>query len=173
MNYVVDDIGIVVTQMKGDVPEYLFGHRLEINNRLLRLQQDPAKKEQRYPLIALFLDIEEPVVEGVIRYKLNLVIVAKSDPNDNAEQRYQDSKPFKSVLYPLYYAFFKSLSDSGLFMWPEVAEQPKHTKVDRPFWGKVIQDELGVNKIEANIFNDYLDAIQIKGLEINQKLKYC
>jgi len=187
VNYIVDDIGVVVENLssgrywakefdqffRGNPCQYLYGHRLQINNQLLRQQQNPAKKEQRYPLIALFLDIEEPVINGVINYKLNLVIGAKTDPNYSTEARYQDNKPFKSVLYPLYYAFMQSLSDSGLFMWPGVADMPKHSKIDRPFWGVSIADELGVKKNEANIFNDFLDAIQIKNLEINQKLKTC
>lgn len=187
MNYIVDDIGTVVENMgngrywaaefdqffRGNPCQYLFGHRLDINNQLLRQQGNKDKKEQRYPLIALFLDIEEPVIKGVINYKLNLVIVAKTSPNDSAVQRYQDTKTFKTVLYPLYNAFMGSLSDSGLFMWPEVADRPKHSKIDRPFWGKAVTDELGVKQTDANIFNDFLDAIQIKNLEINQKLKYC
>jgi hypothetical protein len=173
VNYVVDDIGTVVAQMKGAVPEYLFGHRLEINNRLLKQSQDPAKKEQRYPLIALFLDIEQSVTGNIINYKLNIMIVTKTNPNDTTEARYDDMKPFKMVLYPLYYSFIQSLSDSGLFMWPTVADMPKHSKIDRPFWGKAVTDELGIKKTEANVFNDYLDAIQIKNLEINQKLKTC
>jgi len=177
VNYVVDDIGTVVSQMVVraplDVPAYLYGHQLDINNQLLRLQQDPLKKEQRYPLVALFLDIEEPVINGVINYKLNLVIVAKTNPNDSAVMRFEDTKVFKTILNPLYEAFFKSLGDSGLFMWPGVMERPKHSKFFRPFWGKPITEQLETKKNEANIFNDYLDAIQIKGLEINQKLKYC
>lgn len=187
MNYIVDDIETVVDQMstgrywakefdkffRGNPCQYLFGHRLEITNRLLKQQQNKDLKEQRYPLIALFLDVEEPVIGNVISYKLNLVIVAKTNPNDTTEARYEDNKPFKSVLYPLYYAFMKSLSDSGLFMYPQVADIPKHSKIDRPFWGKAVTEELGIKQTEANIFNDYLDAIQIKNLEVNQKLKTC
>lgn len=187
MNYIVDDIGTVVDQMnngrywakefdqffRGNPINYLFGHRLEVNNRLLKQQQNKDLKEQRYPLIALFLDIEEPIVGDVINYKLNLVIGAKTNPADTTEARYQDSKPFKTVLYPMYNAFMKSLSDSGLFFWPTVADNPKHTKIDRPYWGLAIADDMGVKKTEANIFNDFLDAIQIKGLEINQKIKTC
>ena len=187
MNVIVDDIGTVVTNInngrywarefdeffKGNPCQYLYGHKVEITNRLLKQQQNKDLKEQRYPLVALFLDIEEPIIGDVINYKLNLVIVAKTNPNDTTEARYQDSKPFKTVLYPLYNAFFKSLSDSGLFFSPTVADKPKHTKIDRPFWGKAVTDELGIKQTEANIFNDYLDAIQIKNLEVNQKIKTC
>jgi len=187
MNYIVEDIGIVVDQMntgrywskefdnffRGQSVNYLFGHEQEITNRLTRQQQNADLAEVRYPLIALFMDIEEPVINGVIQYKLNLVIVAKTKSTDNAEQRYEDDKPFKVVLYPLYKAFMQSLSDSGLFMWPSVADLPEHSKFDRPYYGKSKPNANGDQANTANILNDVLDAIQIKNLKINQKLKNC
>lgn len=187
MNFIVDDIEKVVNglvpgkywsaetkQFFIDHPcQYLYGHKVEVTNRLLKKQQNNQLKDQLYPLIVLFLDIEEPIIGDVINYKLNLVIVAKTNPNDNTAVRYQDTKPFKLILYPLFEAFMKSLSDSGLFFWPTVTDKPKHTKIDRPFWGKAMTDELGIKQTEANIFNDYLDAIQIKNLEVNQKIKTC
>jgi len=187
--YIVDDIGAVVQRMRGlnqssygtDMatylsnnkvsasnqllaPFYMYGHRLEISNRLTAAVNDSVRKYQKYPLIALKLDIPEPYVDGIAELNLNIALLAYTDKKWSAEQRMVNV--FKPVLYPMYYRFLDELCKSGRFFWE--GKVPAHTKIDRPYWG--------IESAEANtkyIFDDPLDAIEIVDLKIKKNFKYC
>jgi hypothetical protein len=146
------------------MPFYMFGHRIEIAKRLLDKDKDKVFKNQKYPLIALRMDIQESVSKGVWSYTLNLLIANYTDKKWNAEERMENI--FKPVLYPIYERFMRELQFSGLFFWPGNQDFPEHTKVDRPFWGTDNQE--GNVK---NIFNDPIDAIEIIGLKLNSRSK--
>jgi hypothetical protein len=176
----VDDIGKVVNAMKSDLqlqsifgeslaglaPFYLFGHRLDIANRLLIKENDAVYKYQKYPLIALIMDFPELVADGMAKYTLHVVILDSTDPNYTIEDRY--SKVFKPVLYPLYYKFLEYLRKVGKFTWQGDQGYPPHTKIDRPFWGTVYDQGNA-----AYIFNDRLDAIELSDLKISKTIKLC
>lgn len=174
MNYVVDDIGTVVGRMRDSTlavddldygkPFYMFGHRQEINRRLLTKNNNPNLKNKKYPLIILRLDLDEELEGGMFHYNLNIAIVTLTNKNLNAEERY--TEVFKPILYPLYESFLKEIKASGLFVWPGNQLIPPHVKIDRPYWG--------IEDLEANtknIFSDPLDAIEIVNLKLNQYKK--
>lgn len=186
MNYIVDDIGAVVTRMQADavliktltanlpnlnvngyqagMPYYMFGHRLEIANILLKKSSDPVYQYQKYPLVALRLDAPEVHDLGVVRFKLNVGIFMFTDRNYEAADRY--TNVFKPILYPIYESFLRQIKNAGLFMWTKDLSEPKHVKVDRPYWGTA-----GAEGNQKNIFNDPLDAIELIDLELTQNLK--
>jgi len=167
--FIVDDIGRVVELMRvvpSETPYYMYGHRLEISNRLLQKDKDKDEKFKKYPLVALRLDISELVEADMTHYKLNIAILAFTKMNYNTEQRYEFI--FKPTLQPLYEKFLQSLIGSKLFMWNSGFRYPRHTKIDRPFYG--------ISELERNtkhIFNDPLDAIEILDLELTRKTKNC
>lgn len=175
MRYVVDDIGTVVERMKSDpvlnrlkiCPRtYLYGHRLEVNNELKLMSGDiKSKKNDKYPLVFLRLDIAETVRDDVRQLRLNLGIMEFTNEGYNAAQRYQ--KVFKPILYPLYDSFMRQLFQIGLFFWP-LGKYPPHIKYDRPFWGLETQEGNA-----TRIFDDPLDCIEIVDLSINQKINLC
>jgi hypothetical protein len=164
VKYIVDEIGSVVDSMRGDgeTPYYIYGNRLEISNRLLEKDKDKVFKHQKYPLIALRMDIPETMANGVYSYSLNIAILDFTDQNYTASERYE--KVFKPVLYPLYESFIVHLKRAG-FMWPGNQKFPPHTKIDRPFWGLSSSE-----KNVKNLFNDPLDAIELIDLKIS---KHC
>lgn len=189
MNFITDDIGAVVAAMrpidlsygqpmldylaarttteenKALMPFYMYGHRLEIANRLLEKTDDPVYKYQKYPLIALRMDIPEWYEpDRILHYKLNLVIVAFTDQKWNAEQRM--ANVIKPVLAPLYERFIRELGNVGLFSWEGDSRRPPHTMIIRPFWGTS-----GPEGNAKYIFNDPLDAIEIIDLEIYRSKK--
>jgi hypothetical protein len=141
------------------MPFYMYGHRMEINKRLLDKDKDKVYKYQKYPLIALRLDIPETVDKGIWSYSLNVLIMNFTDKKWNAEERYEHI--FKPVLYPLYQRFLQEIADCGLFQWEGNLLTPDHTKIDRPFWGTA-SDEGNVK----HIFDDPIDAIEIQGLKL-------
>lgn len=186
MNFIVDDIGTVVEKMRSDaklrslllpalcelnknglqdeMPYYMYGHRVEISNRLILKDANSAQKYQKYPLVALRLDTPEKNRDGMIDYTLNIAIVMSTNRNWTADDRY--TKVFKPVLYPLYESFLKQLNNSGLFTWSNgLHKRPKHTKIDRPYWGTTANEGNA-----SNLFNDPLDAIELVDLELSQTL---
>lgn len=170
MIYIVDQIGEVVDAMRvapALTPYYMYGHRGEINSRLLEKDQDKVFKYQKYPLVALRMDIAEVQTNGVWHFDLNIAILDSTVKDYNAEERM--SNVFKPVLYPLYESFLMKLSESGIFFWDNRLEStyPPHTKFDRPFWGTP-----GNEGNVKNIFSDPLDAIELVNLKINSRQRF-
>lgn len=160
MNLVYNDIKTVVESIQElGVPYFMFGHRIEIANALMRKEKDKVQKLAKYPLIALRLPIEEEVDDDVVTYRLNIAILDFTDKRYNAQQRYDNV--IEPILYPLYEKFMNALPVGGFF-W-ESGHWPPHTKTDKLFYGTQ-----GAEGNEAYIFNDPLDAIEIENLEIKK-----
>ena len=180
MNYAVEDMEKVVASMRGNpeidalfapslaglIPFYMYGHRLDIANRLLQKNNDKVFKEQKYPLIALLMDFPEHIANGMAIYDFHIAILHLTDANYTIEDRY--TKVFKPVLYPLYESFMVQLRKVGKYTWVGDIDKANHTKTDRPFWGTVYDQ--GNSKY---IFNDRLDALEITDLRIGKTIKNC
>lgn len=190
LNYIVDDIGTIVSRIRerwvtadntiitadnsnltvdgGSAPYYMYGHKLEVANRLLKKN----RSFQKYPLVFLVMDFPEENKDRILKCTLNIGLIASTKPEYNASERY--TNVFKPVLYPLYKMFLEQLFESGLFFWDgkEDQQNPEHTKIDRPFWGTGgEQNQVGQKKNEKYIFNDPLDCIELVGLKLNQSIK--
>lgn len=140
-------------------PYYLFGHRLDINNRLLQKNKDSVYKYQKYPLIALRLPIPETHnPDGLTNVSLNVAILALTDQNYKSEERYENV--IIPILEPLYDSLVKALRDTSYFSFN--GGIPEHDKIDRLYWG-IEQTEENV----SNIFTDPLDAIELINLSLN------
>lgn len=139
-------------------PFYLFGHRLEIANRLLEKDKDLVYKYQKYPLIALRMPIIESVSSDAIHeVLLNIVILWYTNKSYTAKQRYDNIVHPK--LIPLYFDFLDAIQSTETIMTLGI---PEHDKVDRLFWG--------ITESEGNtryIFNDPLDAIELINLKLS------
>lgn len=188
MNYIVDDINTVVDAMRRDpeliaalnagipgissvgysdkMPFYMFGHRREISNRLLEQGSDKVYKYQKYPLVALRLDIPEANANGEINFTLNIALLMSTNQKWIAPKRYQSV--FKPILYPMYDSFLRQLKKVGKFKWEGDQQRPEHTKLDRPYWGTEAAEGN-----TANLFNDPLDAIELIDLKLSQDIDTC
>jgi hypothetical protein len=142
---------------------FMNGHPLEIINRLVKREQNGMEYD-KYPLVCLFHDFPEiQYANGTIDTTLHIAICRATDPNLIADERYE--KNFKPVLYPIYESFIDNLIHNKSF----IGYSPmKITKYDRLFWGS---DKL--IKGQANVFNDYLDAIEITNLTIKLNTLVC
>lgn len=168
MTPVVKDFDKIVTSMRTNtalpgVPYYEFGHRLEIANTLT--ERDKTQfKYQKYPLIALRMPFSERFEDGFVKLQLNFVLVTMTDLKYNTRQRYD--KVIEPVLYPLFDSFMEAIKNSGLYWWDhETMELPAMEKIDWPYWGTQYSE--GVN---ANIFNDPLDAIELIDVELTKNI---
>ena len=141
---------------------YDYGHPLEIVNTLAEKTNNSDWKAKKYPLIMLFQDFKEyshKDYEYEIKH-LTIMIVTYTDPSFKAKDRYANT--IVPTLYPIYESLLKHLETSTLIDWDGSKE-----KIDHVNWGKE-----GIFGSTANIFNDYLDAIQIDLKDI-KVIKKC
>lgn len=159
-----EQIGAIVATMRTDAdqpPFYMYGHRNELNQRLLDKDKKVAQREKKYPLIILILDVPESKVGDVVNYNLHLAIITHKKGEKNAEQRITET--IEPILYDLYETFLAAVVNAGVFMWPGDPTRPSHIKFDRPNWGLP-----GNEKNEAQYFTDPVDAVELVNLALNQ-----
>lgn len=148
----------------GPIPKHVYfmhGHPKEIVAVLQSYTNSPLMKSQKYPLVALFRDIREEVIQQAnglgIRFKCRAVICTLTNPNLRADDREQ--RNFKPILIPIFEELLRQFSLSPLFGMPTI-EEMKVIKWDRYFWGSQMVDQ--------NILNDYIDAVEIESISLNQ-----
>lgn len=178
--YVVDEIGLVVERVSAKLlaqlqafdstitgVHYQYGHPLEIIETLKQLDEAKDYKFRRYPFVGLFQDFPEDVGEVGFNSEptLHLIIARFTQPTYKAAKRYELN--FKPVLYPIYLEFLEQLNFSKAFQHYAPNEIP-HIKIDRLYWGRE-----GLYKNEGNVFNDFLDCIEIRNLKLKTYLKIC
>lgn len=147
---------------------YLHGHPAEIIETLGQRDKSKTMVYDKYPLIALFQDFPERVAEDVgimSEITLHLIIARATRPDYKAAERYQYN--FKPVLYPVYYELLKQLHLSKAFI-TKAPTMIRHIKIDRLYWGRE-----GLWKNQGNIFNDWIDCIEIRDLKLKVNQKLC
>lgn len=180
--FIVDEVGKVVANVSAKLTpvfqaldpgiqgvHYLHGHPLEIIDTLRQRDRSKNFKFKKYPLVALFQDFSEvrPGIPGIAyRLRLHLIIAKATKPEYKSDERYTYN--FKPYLYPIYQHFLVELDKHKLFMNYPGTDGIEHTKIDRLFWGRE-----GLYANEANIFEDFLDCIEIRDLELNVYSKIC
>lgn len=152
--------------------QFMAGHPLEITNRLTK-RDDNGLYLEKYPLIALFHDFDEQrgrQVGEYARLSLRLIIANNTSSEFIADQRYE--KNFKPILYPIYESLLKQITLAKKDKWQYFnmygENSIPHIKTDRLFWGTPT-----AYANTANIFNDYLDCIDIRNLELSLDIKNC
>ena len=165
---VVDLFSQIVTKISDKFDydiNYMHGHPLEITSSLTDLTNSATLSEKKYPLIALFQDFPETKGGDFTNIELNLIIAINTDNTLKAGDRYVSS--FKPYLYPIYDALLEAIARSGFFNETNVSEI-SHIKLDRLYWGRN-----GLYGNSANIFNDYIDCIEIQKLKLKVKPLKC
>lgn len=150
----------------GTLPKKVYfmqGNLLEITGVLqLYTNAGAPFKNQKYPLVILVRDVKEKVTEGKdgpgTTFKARLLIVTLTDPNLRANDR--EIRNFKPVLLPIFDEFTRQLSKSKAFRMPTLKDMDI-TKWDCYFYG--------TRENNKNIFNDYIDAIDIESISLNLK----
>jgi len=149
---------------------YLYGHPLEIINTLGQYESGTTKKFDKYPLVAFFLDM--PMKRGTElgiygEATIHMAIIRDClDPNQTAAER--DVTNFEPVLTPIYLELMEQISLRRDLFQLTAREMIRHESIYRYYWGK--QGLWGNNK---NIFNDWVDCIEIKDLKLKINSNYC
>jgi len=152
---IVTDVRAKYNVTDGDAPYYLYGHPVEIVNILSKKTNNSTLKFKKFPLIVLFMDFAEDVQPEGRNVSLRLAIVTDTKPTFYTADRYTNT--FKTVLYPIWELLHQAILDSNYIDSVSLA----YAKTDRPYWGRQ-----GLYGNEGNIFNDFVDAIEIDNLEI-------
>ena len=168
----VYDLVVTLTEGKSGAPatavpviNFHHGRPLEIVNTFKQIAQNSTYNKGMFPAICLFSDYPE-VISYERSLTLQLVIITDTSKHYTVAERYINS--FDPILTPLYELFLKQLaksnyvdSDSDSVLYFE------HIRWNRPCWGKD-----GIYGAVADIFNDFIDAIEIENLKL-KILKTC
>lgn len=109
------------------------------------------------PFILLLLDIEESFKKSNIEATVNIVIGTVTEPSYSTDARYSNN--FTPILYPIYEEAIKRLCNGSKTI--HTTSFLEFTKYDRVLWGKQ-----GLYGMTGNIFDDYIDAIEINNLKL-------
>lgn len=112
----------------------------------------------------LVMDFEEDKGKNMDVYSttsLSLVFAVATEPKYTEQQRRDIS--FTPKLLPMYQAFLQALHEQSSFRMP-YPSLIQHKFALRPYWGD------GVNR---NLFNDFIDAIEIRNLNLDVKQLNC
>ena len=144
---------------KALAPYYGHGHLLEVANTLTS-KKDGIYSYKKYPLIVLIQDYEvnkdtaNDAVFGEVSARFAIVNLTK--PELKSSERYNEN--FRTVLFPLYDDFINAINDSLRFV-TQGETIVSHTQIERPYWGSHLTES-------KNIFNDFLDAIELTGVDL-------
>lgn len=145
-------------------------HLVEVLENLQQLDASNLSA-LKFPLVILLCDVPERIggrraSRGQYQYaRCNIIIATSTVSTFKQPERLE--KNFKPVLYPIYYALLRAIQYSKYTSVYNSAEL-EHTKTDRYSWGK---EAIYGNK--GNIANDYIDAIEIKDLDVKISNKFC
>jgi hypothetical protein len=167
VSFNIEKTGTILTESgtwTANAPYFKYGHLREITNMLSEKDKSENYKYQKYPLIVLLLDISEKKGIDAIVYSEILVrvwICCNTRKEYTSESRTTNS--FKAILQPIYDLFIQKLESSGYFNYDKLTGF-SHTKTDRYFWG--------LDDGTVNVFNDFIDAIDIENLELKIKKQF-
>lgn len=135
---------------------FIHGTYKDVTQQLMDKMQSPTYKDNLFPLVILFQPFREEIRNnGYERTaRLNLVICDQTDPKYTAAERYDNTFP---TLYNIYDSLLEAFKRSETVH----AYRPDHDKTDHPYWGNQ-----GLYGYEGNLFNNYLDALEIESLEV-------
>lgn len=162
--FIVDIIGEIVTAVDavlfpslGKHINYEYGRPVQIQTELQKLNDSITLRGTKYPLIALFQGFPESISTSgytpVVFPAISITTLTVS--TDSPKKRYDNT--FRTILYPIYQEFLRQL--------------PRHRNVVGNcadiFGGKKI-DLPGLLPVDKTM-NEYLDGIEIQGLQITFK----
>lgn len=168
--FIVEEMAEVVAKVNtalaaagfGRTVYYMYGHVKEISSRLQELSNSPTEKNKKFPLIILFTDIQidkdEPGFYGSAR--LRMLVANITVPTYISEQRTELN--FKPILHPIKEELLNQIGEHEQFTYPE---ELRYKETDMYFYGSQINDK--------NQFNDYIDAIELRDIQVNITNKIC
>lgn len=154
----------------GDIKElnYQHGHYQEITNTLIEYNESKDHYDKKYPLIALIEDVRYSYRDKMIDLpNLGIVICYKSEATFRSKDRYKEI--INPILMPIYESLMMAIVDSGMVSNYTI----NHEMFVRPYYGASEDTANGTRKNRANIFNDILDCIEIRNMQLRLYEDVC
>lgn len=165
--YVWRDIIAKVAVQVGFPVLFDWGHYEEVQKQLqMKTGGMTDNERKKYPLVWLVCDFAEDKGDNMDLYSENkhqLIIAMNTDVNYTMQQRAEIS--FLPVLYPIYSSILTQIHKDFRFE-SSARDLIKHTKIDRPYWA-------GGQKMGQNLFSDFIDALEIRDLQVQIKQPVC
>lgn len=150
---------------------FSYGHYADVILELKQKDESITQKSNKYPLVWLVMDYVEKHNPKSFNLQcelnnLQFLISTPTEINRTIRQRMEEN--IVPILYPIYNEFMLQIANSIYFKECTVGKI-EHEKIDRPYWGG--GSGLDGSNATANLFNEYIDAIQIRGLSLSLKKK--
>jgi hypothetical protein len=147
---------------------YEHGHLIEIDQTMREKAKGITERYNKYPCVVLVEDI--PYTYGRTDYaatvSIRVLILHHTNEAQKSEER--EAYNFAPVLRPIYRALVETIGNRREFVVSDPYRMP-HVATERKFWGSQFSDT-GTDK---NRFCDYIDAIEITGLELTLDESFC
>lgn len=146
---------------------FMQGNIKEVNAKLTKLTQSPDHKGKKYPLVILFRDIKEDLSESQYGYQTEfnakIAIITLTQATYDTEQREQNT--FMPILIPVFQELIDQIRLSSAFGMPTV-EQMRIEKYDCYFYGSGLAASAAERGNDKNLFNDFVDAIDVQNISL-------
>lgn len=139
---------------------YMYGHPKEIANRLQELSNSPTEGHKKFPLIILFTDItiDRSLIGFYGSVSLRMLIANFTLAEYTSIQRTEIN--FKPILHPIKKELINQIDRHSQFTYED---ELIYKETDMYYYGSQINDK--------NIFNDRIDAIELRDIKLNIKNK--
>lgn len=149
-----------VAEVNPTAVNFDYGHYDAVNKNLVSADESITNKDKKYPLIWMITPFEQRFDIRQDYYcelsQLDFLILKNIAPNESIAD--QTENHFKKNLWPIWEEFKKQLCDSGLFQILSEDAIPFDYVKDWHY-----QSGVGGNR---NLFNDFIAAVQVKGLRL-------
>lgn len=167
--YIVEEMEAIVAKVNIELTAanfatrpvyYMYGHPMEIANRLQELSNSPTEGHKKFPLIILFTDItiDKAILGFYGSTSLRMLIANFTLPEYTSVQRTDIN--FKPILHPIKKELIRQIDRHGQFTYED---ELTYKETDMYYYGSQINDK--------NIFNDRIDAIELRDIKLNIKNK--
>lgn len=139
---------------------YMYGHPKEIANRLQELTNSPTEAHKKFPLIILFTDItiDRSLIGFYGSTSLRILIANFTLADYTSNQRTEIN--FKPILHPIKKELINQIDRHIMFTYED---ELTYKETDMYYYGSQIND--------SNVFNDRIDAIELRDIKLNIKNK--
>lgn len=149
----------------GSNVSYLFGDWSYISNQLTVWGKSPKTSPLKFPLICLYSPFTEERDAEDVRVSLEFIIMVNTEKDYTNEDRELIS--FDKVLRPIYRLFMDEIRGDRRFASDYRGVVP-HQYTENYRYGRV-----GVLGPDGKPFRDFIDAIEIKNLDLTIKKEKC
>lgn len=144
---------------------YLFGDWSYISNQLTVWGKSPNTSPLKFPIICLYSPFTEERDAEDVRVSLEFILMVNTEKGYTNEDR--ESISFDKVLRPIYRLFMDEIRGDRRFASDYRGIVP-HQYTENYRYGRV-----GVLGPDGKPFRDFIDAIEIKNLDLTIKKEKC